>query len=32
MQKAARIINEQKATAVVEHLTYNPVDDKHDTP
>ena len=30
MQKAARIINEQKATAVVEHLSYNPVDDRHD--
>ncbi|MCK5544289.1 MAG: hypothetical protein KAI35_03665, partial [Desulfobulbaceae bacterium] len=30
MQKAAKIINEQKATAVVEHLSYNPVDDRHD--
>lgn len=29
MQKGARIINEQKATMVVEHLTYNPVDDRH---
>jgi type III restriction enzyme len=29
MQKAARIINEQKATAIVEHLTYNPVEDRH---
>jgi type III restriction enzyme len=27
MQKGARLINEQKATMVVEHLTYNPVDD-----
>ena len=29
MLKGARIINEQKATMVVEHLTYNPVDDCH---
>jgi type III restriction enzyme len=29
MQKAATIINEQKATAVVEHLTYSPVEEKH---
>jgi type III restriction enzyme len=29
MQKAAVIINEQKATAVVEHLTYSPVEEKH---
>jgi type III restriction enzyme len=29
MQKGARIINEQKATVVVEHLTYNPLDDCH---
>lgn len=30
MIKAARIINEQKATMVVEHLTYSPVDDRHE--
>ncbi|HUL00952.1 MAG TPA: DEAD/DEAH box helicase family protein [Nitrospirota bacterium] len=30
MIKAARIINEQKATMVVEHLTYSPVDDVHE--
>lgn len=30
MIKTARIINEQKATMVVEHLTYSPVDDKHE--
>lgn len=30
MQKAAGIINEQKATMVVEHLTYNPVEDRHE--
>ena len=29
MQKTASIINEQKATAVVEHLTYSPVEEKH---
>jgi len=29
MQKAAGIINEQKATVVVEHLTYSPVEEKH---
>lgn len=28
--KTARIINEQKATMVVEHLTYSPVDDRHE--
>ena len=28
--KSARIIDEQKATMVVEHLTYNPVDDRHE--
>ncbi len=27
--KAARLINEQKATVIVEHLTYDPVDDAH---
>ena len=30
MSQTARIINEQKATMVVEHLTYNPVDDRHE--
>jgi type III restriction enzyme len=30
MTKSARIINEQKATMVVEHLTYSPVDDRHE--
>lgn len=30
MIKSARIINEQKATMVVEHLTYNPLDDRHE--
>lgn len=29
MQKAAGIINEQKATVVVEHLTYSPVEETH---
>lgn len=29
MLKTARIINEQKATAVVEHLSYDPVEDRH---
>ena len=29
MLKAARTINEQKATAVVEHLSYDPVEDCH---
>jgi type III restriction enzyme len=29
MIKSSRIINEQKATMVVEHLTYSPVDDRH---
>jgi type III restriction enzyme len=28
--KAARLINEQKATVVVEHLAYDPIDDRHD--
>ena len=27
--QAARIMNEQKATVIVEHLTYNPTDDTH---
>ena len=26
MMKAARLINEQKATVIVEHLAYNPVE------
>ena len=30
MIKSARIINEQKATMVVEHLTYSPVEDRHE--
>jgi len=30
MIKAARIINEQKATMIVEHLSYSPVDDRHE--
>jgi type III restriction enzyme len=29
MMKAARLVNEQKATVIVEHLAYNPVDDSH---
>ncbi len=29
IQKASSLINEQKATAVVEHLTYSPVDETH---
>lgn len=28
--KAARLINEQKATVIVEHLAYDPIDDRHD--
>ena len=27
--KTSRIINEQKATVIVEHLSYNPIDDTH---
>jgi type III restriction enzyme len=30
MIKSSRIINEQKATMVVEHLTYSPVEDRHE--
>ena len=30
MQKAARIINEQKATVIVEHIAYDPTGDTHD--
>jgi type III restriction enzyme len=29
--KAARIINEQKATVIVEHLAYDPIEDRHST-
>lgn len=29
IRKAAQLINEQKATVIVEHLTYNPIDDTH---
>ena len=29
LMKAARIINEQKATMIVEHLTYDPLEDTH---
>ena len=29
MLKAVRLINEQKATVIVEHLAYNPVEDSH---
>jgi len=29
MQKAGRLINEQKATAIVEHIAYDPVEDTH---
>ena len=29
--EAARLINEQKATVIVEHLTYDPLDDRYDT-
>lgn len=28
--KASRIINEQKATMIIEHITYNPIDEKFD--
>jgi len=27
--KAARLINEQKATVIVEHLAYDPIEDRH---
>lgn len=27
--KAARIINEQKATVIIEHLAYDPIEDRH---
>jgi len=30
MMKAAQIINEQKATMVIEHLTYSPVEDRYE--
>lgn len=29
IQKAARLVNEQKATVIVEHLAYDPVDETH---
>lgn len=29
--EAARIVNEQKATAIIEHLTYDALDDRFDT-
>ncbi len=29
MQKAARLMNEQKATVIVEHIAYDPTGDKH---
>lgn len=31
MQKAARLINEQKATVIIEHLTYDMVDERYDS-
>ncbi|MBL3618861.1 MAG: DEAD/DEAH box helicase family protein [gamma proteobacterium endosymbiont of Lamellibrachia anaximandri] len=30
MLKAARLINEQKATVIVQHLSYNPMNGQHD--
>jgi type III restriction enzyme len=30
LNKAARIIKEQKATVIVEHLAYDPVEERHD--
>jgi type III restriction enzyme len=29
IRKAAQLVNEQKATVIVEHLAYNPVEDAH---
>lgn len=29
--KASRLINEQKATAIIQHITYNALDEKYDT-
>lgn len=29
--KAASLINDEKATAIIEHITYNAVDDRYDT-
>ena len=29
MQMAGRLINEQKATSIVEHIAYDPIDDTH---
>ena len=31
MQKAARLMNEQKATVIVEHIAYDPTGDSYDT-
>ncbi|MBR4907974.1 MAG: DEAD/DEAH box helicase family protein [Acidaminococcaceae bacterium] len=31
MIKAARLINEEKATVIVQHITYNKLNEKHDT-
>jgi len=31
MREASRIINEQKATVIVQRLTYDPVEDRHDS-
>ena len=31
MLKAARLINEQKATVIVEHLTYDMIDERHES-
>jgi len=31
MQKAARLMNEQKATVIVEHIAYDPTGDAYDT-
>ena len=31
LNKAARIINEQKATVIVEHLAYDPIEERYDS-
>ena len=31
IQSATRLINEQKATTVIEHLAYDPINDQHDS-
>lgn len=31
ISEAARLINEQKATVIVEHLSYDPLEDRHDS-